>query len=235
MALRKSSGPLFCWGSNMIRRSKHTSNFTTLPNELVNDTSLSADELGMALYLLSKPPEWVVVPGELRKRFNCGRDKIRRILNGLEKAGYLVRVKKFTKEGRFAKVDFEVFDVPQTENPSPETEKPSPVNPSPENPTLNKERKIENTESTKTADGGFDELWGIVPRRVGKGAARTAYGRALKKTDHETIMAGMGRYAREVAAADPKFICHPASWLNGERWTDEPPPPKRLNRNQLAG
>ena len=218
----------------MIYRGKHTSNFTTVPNGLVNDLRLSADEVGVALYLLSKPPEWIVVMGDLRKRFNCGRDKIRRILNGLEKAGYLVRV-VIRQEGQFAKVDFEVFDVPQTENPSPETEKPSPVNPSPENPTLSKERKIQNTDSTKTADGGFDELWGIVPRRVGKGAARTAYHRALKKTDHETIMAGMGRYKQEVAAADPKFICHPARWLNSERWSDEPPPRKRQNLNQLAG
>ena len=135
----------------------------------------------------------------------------------------------------FSKVDFEVFDVPQTENPSPETEKPATVNPATENPTLIKDGLLEKKDSTKSANGGFDELWGVVPRRVGKCAARTAYNRALKKTDHGTIMAGMGRYAREVVAADPKFICYPASWLNAERWTDEPPSRTRQSLNRLAG
>ena len=221
----------------MIRKPKIRSNFTVTPNELANDTNVSVEELGVMLYLLSKPDDWVVVMGDLRKRFNCGRDKMRRILKELEKAGYLVRVENKEK-GRFAKVDFDVFPSPQLENPSPETENPSPVNPPPENPPHNKDGPLEKTDSTKTAECGyFDDFWSVVPKKVGKGAARVAHAKALKKADHETIGKAMCRYFKHVETIDPKYIVHPARWLNEERWTDEPPPPRRerLNLNHIAG
>ena len=73
----------------------------------------------------------------------------------------------------------------------------------------------------------FDQFWGAYPRRVGKGQARRAYAAALKKASHETIMSGLERYKRYAATLDPKFVCHPSTWLNGERWEDElPEPPK---------
>lgn len=218
----------------MIIRSKHTANFTTVPNGLVNDSRLSAEAVGVALYLLSKPPEWVVRLRDLQGRFQCGRDRVRRIIQELERAGYLVRVMA-RAEGKFAKVDFEVFDVPQTDNPQPGTENPATVNPATVNPALNKERGLQNIESTKSAEGGFENFWGEVPRRVGKGAARTAYRKAIKKTSPEIILTGIRRYARENIAADPKYICHPAKWLNSERWADEPPRPKKATKGQLAG
>ncbi len=221
----------------MIRKPKYTENFTVTPNALANDANVSAEGLGVMLYLLSKPDDWVVVMGDLRKRFNCGRDKMRRVVKELEKAGYLMRVENKEK-GRFAKVDYDVYPSPQSENPQPLTENPSPVNPSPENPSLNKERTLPKTDSTKTADGGhFDDFWKVVPKKVGKGAARVAYAKALKKADHNTIGRAMYRYFKQAETQDQKYVVHPARWLNEERWTDEPPPPsrKRPNRNHLAG
>lgn len=59
------------------------------------------------------------------------------------------------------------------------------------------------------------------PAKVGKGQARKAFNAALKKADVSTILDGMERYARSVKGKDSRFIAHPATWLNGERWTDE--------------
>lgn len=64
---------------------------------------------------------------------------------------------------------------------------------------------------------GFDAFWKQYPKKVGKGGARTAYQRAVKKAPHETIMAGLAKYS-----PDPDYICNPTTWLNQERWTDEP-------------
>lgn len=64
--------------------------------------------------------------------------------------------------------------------------------------------------------GDFDSFWQQYPKKVGKGAAKTAYGRALKKVSHDEIMAGLARYN-----PDPKFTCNPSTWLSQERWTDE--------------
>lgn len=70
---------------------------------------------------------------------------------------------------------------------------------------------------------GFDDFWAIVPRKVGKGQARKAYAASLKKTDAATIFQAMKAYAETRIGQDETYTAHPATWLNGERWTDAPP------------
>jgi hypothetical protein len=67
----------------------------------------------------------------------------------------------------------------------------------------------------------FEEFWASYPRRSDKGHARTAYTKALRKTDVETLILGAKKYAAHVEGKDPKFVALPTTWLNGERWTDE--------------
>ena len=76
----------------------------------------------------------------------------------------------------------------------------------------------------------FDEFWCQVPRKIGKGQARKAWTEALKKADADTIISGIKRYAAERSNEDAKFTAHPATWLNGERWEDEQPKPKRRKK-----
>ena len=64
--------------------------------------------------------------------------------------------------------------------------------------------------------GDFEDFWKQYPKKVGKGAAKTSYNRALKKVGHAEIMTGLARYS-----PDPKYTCNPATWLNQERWLDE--------------
>ena len=76
-------------------------------------------------------------------------------------------------------------------------------------------------------------FWSAYPRKVGKGAARKAYAKALRKTTAETLQGGAERVAREHAdrkrrprpedrGTDPlTFVPHPATWLNRESWADE--------------
>lgn len=46
-----------------------------------------------------------------------------------------------------------------------------------------------------------------------------AYKHARKKTSHEVLLVGAKREAAK--PTDPKYIPHPATWLNQERWLDE--------------
>ena len=71
----------------------------------------------------------------------------------------------------------------------------------------------------------FTRFWDIYPRKVGKGAARTAWARATRKTAPEVITEAAHAHARTWASADTeaRFIPHPASWLNAERWNDTLP------------
>jgi hypothetical protein len=66
----------------------------------------------------------------------------------------------------------------------------------------------------------FEErFWKPYPRKVGKGAALKAWRTACKTADPEQIIAGLTRFRWP---DDHKFTPHPATWLNAQRWLDEP-------------
>jgi hypothetical protein len=48
------------------------------------------------------------------------------------------------------------------------------------------------------------------------------------------LEAGAMRYAAERTGQDHKFTKYPTTWLNGDCWTDEPPP-SGLAAKQSAG
>ena len=70
---------------------------------------------------------------------------------------------------------------------------------------------------------GFDEWFAVYPRHVAKAAALTAYRKAATKVDLDVLIATTRAYAAAVVGYVPKDkIPHPATWLNAERWTDDP-------------
>lgn len=69
----------------------------------------------------------------------------------------------------------------------------------------------------------FPDFWSVYPRRVGRGQALKAWKTALKKTGADAIIVAATAFAASSRGTDQKFIPHPSSWLNGERWADEPP------------
>lgn len=68
----------------------------------------------------------------------------------------------------------------------------------------------------------FDAFWSEYPRKEAKGAARKAYTRAVRAVGPDVILSGLRRYALSVRHQEPRYIAHAATWLNAERWTDEP-------------
>jgi hypothetical protein len=79
----------------------------------------------------------------------------------------------------------------------------------------------------------FEEFWKLYPRKQAKGAARAAYLKALKKVDHETIMAGVRLFANDPNRQD-EFTAHASTWLNQERWSDEAQPAKAMTRTESS-
>ncbi len=59
-----------------IIKTKRNVNFTTIPNSLVNDTRLKWSDLGLLVYLLSKPETWAVRVDALVKERGIGRDAV---------------------------------------------------------------------------------------------------------------------------------------------------------------
>ena len=83
--------------------------------------------------------------------------------------------------------------------------------------------------SLPTVDDWFDKFWQSYPRKIAKPKARASFAKAMKKASIEDIRAGLRRWKTYWEQADdPEFTPHPTTWLNQERWNDEPPPMTRL-------
>lgn len=76
-----------------------------------------------------------------------------------------------------------------------------------------------------SADDGFAEFWNRYPKKVAKTQAMKAWQR-IKSTDRPLadLMSGLERQkvSEQWQKSGGKFIPHPATWLNGRRWEDEP-------------
>ena len=71
----------------------------------------------------------------------------------------------------------------------------------------------------------FDLFWDAYPNRKGKGAARKAFENAIKKgvTAQRLIDAvNRQRCGAQWMRDNGQYIPHPATWLNQERWDDDP-------------
>lgn len=69
----------------------------------------------------------------------------------------------------------------------------------------------------------FEVLWSVYPRRIGKGAARTAFAKAKRHTNPLEIIDAAHRYASfcQEQGKEKRFIPHLSTWLNQERWEDD--------------
>jgi len=97
------------------------------------------------------------------------------------------------------------------------------------------------TKSTSNSSllSDFEEFWKEVPNKISKGAAREAYCKARDKATHAAILAGLPGYAayestRQKASKGDYRPLHPATWLNQERWNDEPQQPGKPTKSGLS-
>lgn len=83
------------------------------------------------------------------------------------------------------------------------------------------------------ADADFAAFWAAYPKRVAKEAARKAWAKAAKTTTPSVLIEAATTYATTTEGTDPKFIKHPATWLNGGCWEDETEAPETPARSQV--
>ncbi|MFC4107800.1 hypothetical protein ACFOX0_17945 [Micromonospora zhanjiangensis] len=101
------------------------------------------------------------------------------------------------------------FPVPLSPDPDPHSPPPA-------------ARPRASARDTPTADADFDAFWSAYPRRAAKRTARKAWDKAITRATPAEITAGAARY-RDRPGRELRFTAHPATWLNGDRWTDDPP------------
>ena len=81
--------------------------------------------------------------------------------------------------------------------------------------------KPNNTKGKPKVSEGFEQFWKIYPRKVAKANALKAW----HQVDGDSSLAGILDAVKKSTPGwlegEAKFIPHAATWLRGERWTDE--------------
>lgn len=106
-------------GGGIIRVAHDARNpYTVINRTFTEDPALSWEARGLLAYLLCKPNDWEVRSTDLIRRGNAGRLMMRRMLQELETAGYLVRTCSRGPGGRWVWVST-VYEAPGVGQPPP--------------------------------------------------------------------------------------------------------------------
>lgn len=90
-------------------------------------------------------------------------------------------------------------------------------------------------EKAAALDRAFDKFWACYPRREGKQMAKKSFMKIAPDDDLlETMLVAIQRQKQTDQWSDPRYIPHPATWLNGRRWEDEPAQPRSGGKTVAA-
>ena len=107
-------------------RIKHVgSKFTIVPNQIMDDPTISFRAKGIYAYLRSKPDDWEFRVPNIVRAGKEGRDAIQNALGELECAGYLERVANRKDDGKYNGWIWYVYETPTNRDTDRLPENPS--------------------------------------------------------------------------------------------------------------
>lgn len=214
---------------SIIRSPRPDNNFSVVSNAVIRDSRLSFRARGILLEILSRPDNWRISAESLARSGQEGRSAILSALKELRMFGYLKTVKERNEDGRFETRSY-IYDIP-TGVRLPNAGKPESGKPESENRTPLEELSKKNLDIGQSSESVqmFDKFWEVYPRKVAKGAARKAWEKII---DFGAVIAGAERFSLD-PNREETFTPHPATWLNAERWLDDPLPPRRMTVEDL--
>jgi len=162
----------------------------------------------------------------LADRWRWKRDRVRTFLALLERMGEL------TVESTTQRAILTVCNYSKWQDVSPTNGAADPQRTRSVNPTTGHVQQSEpSNHLTKsplhypTIDGEFDAFWTAWPKKVGKAAARKAWDRLngnRPEIDHVLEAIRWQAHTDQWRREDGRFIPNPATWINQNRWLDEP-------------
>lgn len=132
-----------------IHRTKHSSDFVVLPNQILTNATLSGNAKALLSYLLSRPAHWTVRIAHLQTILKVGRDRVYRYLRELVAAGYATMT--LIQKG----VRWQFYDTPQT-SPTPDTSGPAPKSHLTETQQAETQRPLERT-YTSSLESNYEQ------------------------------------------------------------------------------
>ena len=151
--------------TGQIKKAKQQTNFTIIPNAILEDSRLSLKAIGLLCYILRLPEDWIIHKTNLHKNLKDGRDSVGKAFEELIQCNY-VDQEIIRTSGRFYGYNYTVYDTPTEKNPvteepftdiqetAPFTEKPFPVNPITEKP-ISENPLLISTNNTNNEDHKF--------------------------------------------------------------------------------
>lgn len=225
-----------------VIRVEHNDNYTTMANYHLRDPRLSLRAMGLMSKMLSLPDDWDYSVAGLTKIVKEGRDAVRKALQELEAAGYLIR-EQSRQGGSFAGCDYTLFEQPQNRSCSPSSENPTTVNPTTVNPTTGnptsvnppqlKNEKNKKTKTQKHAPAApayepelFERFWRAYPRHEDRKQAAAEWDKLRPDLElMKTMSSALSRAKTTDEWRRGVGIPYACRWLSKERWTDEPNDP----------
>jgi hypothetical protein len=220
-----------------IIKSRHASNFTVIPNEVFK-SGIDITSVGLLVYLLSLPHDWVVQKTSLHKHLGMGRVKLDTMFKDLQKHGYIISIKHQSKDG----ISYEhiVYDKPFNGEPAPNDEQkstPPTKTPHTENlqagnvqllntNILNKQYiSTKEQKSTLQVDISFSDFWEIYSGTLTDGNRNRklqAEKQWSKLNNEEREMAIS--YARKTKQMNkpPSYVMSPDKMLKDKEFIGEP-------------
>ncbi len=231
-----------------VFRVSKTGDYTVMSNSHLREKGMSLKAKGLLSLMLSLPDDWDYSIQGLCTLSKDGYEGVMNALRELERYGYLTRSRATDERGHFAGYDYDIFERPQTENPStgnPKAEKPQSDFPITENPSTGNPKQLnnnipipysQNTEETNTPQPpkrqrrvsqltlsqaeSFARFWEIYPRKVAKESAEKAWAK-IDPPEHlvsRIILAVENQKKVDSRFREIRFTPHPATWLNGREW-----------------
>lgn len=220
-----------------VIRVEHNDNYTTMANYHLRDPRLSLRAMGLMSKMLSLPDDWDYSVAGLTKIVKEGRDAVRKALQELEAAGYLIR-EQSRQGGSFAGCDYTLFEQPQNRSCSPSSENPTTVNPTTGNPTSGNPPQLNNEKNKKTKTQKhapaapayepelFERFWRAYPRHEDRKQAAAEWDKLRPDLElMKTMSSALSRAKTTDEWRRGVGIPYACRWLSKERWTDEPNDP----------
>lgn len=215
---------------------------TIIPTKTLNDIR-SPECLGIYVYLLGRPSGWKLNIKQLCDHFQCGKDKMYRILNWLIEET-LITCTMIRQNGRFTKPHYRVLlHRLNKENMGVEIISPPPIppeiidsSPFPEN-TDTVVSDVVSTETYKTyninninnnnsivpkgTESVFSLFWNAYPVKKGKKQCEAKWNRLKLDAQIDLILLALKKQIECDKEWIAGYIPHPLTYLNGELWNDE--------------
>ena len=139
-----------------VFRINKTQNYTVMSNHHFKEKKMSLKAKGLLSLMLSLPDDWDYSISGLATLSKDGKDSIMSALAELEKFGYLTRKRLTDDKGRFAGVEYNIFEVPQPKEPV--SENPNSANENSENSNAENPAQLNTNLTNYLKDLLYNEL-----------------------------------------------------------------------------